>query len=531
MLAASIKLFLFHLCASCCFLFSRHVVEGATAYPFSFSFDFSDRSSYRSADLKFEGDAVQRSELVDLTCNSMALPFKNTGRVSYKYPVPFYDTTTGEVASFTTRFTFAIKAGKVRGDGGMAFFLTGYPSRLPLTSRGGDPGLLHGGPGRFVAVEFDTYRNTFDPCDTHDHISIHIDTARDSLNATCLRSLSLEGSMTASITFNSSTNMLLASLHLNTHPSRGSYQVSMHLPHPVTSLLPSEVAVGFSPATGSSFDYHQILSWSFDSTLATRTETGASQAQPKPAFVVSRKYRTGRILAQFDDSSVPPPPDQSTEQSNSGSDPTTTTPTGTTVQSKPTSPLTIVVVFLVIVIFIVVIWFGVAAYKHTHRGDSFMKGARDLAKRFEYQELVVATDKFSRELGQGAFGVVYKGRMTDQDDQQHQVAVKKLKSCDGKTNDFHAELKTISETRHKNLVRLKGWCSRKRINLIDFMCWWRQKLSVELFLVYELVPNGSLDVHLNGKEERVLPWTTRYIPNCTGCKLIYLLVLHLENDI
>ncbi|KAM0914849.1 hypothetical protein ACQ4PT_011228 [Festuca glaucescens] len=350
MLSASFKLLLFHLYASCCLL-SYSVVAGATALPFSFNFDFSDRSSYRSADLQFEGDAVQHGELIDRTCNSMAQPFKNcTERMSYRYPVPFYDTTTGEVASFTTRFTFAIKAGKVRGDG-MAFFLTGYPSRLPLTSRGSDLGIHGGEPGanRFVAVEFDTYGNTFDPCDTHDHIAIDIDTARDSFNATCLPSLSLEGSMTASISFNSSTNMLLASLHLDDNPSRGSYLVSMHLPDPVTSLLPSDLAVGFSAAAGSSFEYHQILSWSFDSTLATRTGSSAPTAQPKPApvvaeketsapeiqlkqaFVVSRKVlldQTSATLAewnsmdQFNSSSEdsPPVPQAPTDQFNSGSE-------------------------------------------------------------------------------------------------------------------------------------------------------------------------------------------------------------------
>jgi hypothetical protein len=147
---------------------------------------------------------------------------------------------------------------------------------LPLASRRGDLG-LHDGEGgegrcmaRFIAVEFDTYRDSFDPCDTDDHIAIDINSTRDSINTTCLPSSSLEGSMTASITFNSSTNMLLASLHLDDDPSHGFYQVSMQLPDPVTSLLPPEVVVGFSAAAGSYFEYHQILSWSFDSTLATR---------------------------------------------------------------------------------------------------------------------------------------------------------------------------------------------------------------------------------------------------------------------
>jgi hypothetical protein len=159
---ASSKLLLY---AGCCFLLFYNVPHHVVAAsPFSFSFDFSNSSTYCLADLRFEGDAVQQGDLVDLTCDSMAQPFKKcTGWASYKHPVPLYDATTGEVASFTTRFTFAIKPDKVRGDG-MAFFLTGYPSRLLLASRRGNLGLHVGdglGTARFIAVEFDTYRDSF----------------------------------------------------------------------------------------------------------------------------------------------------------------------------------------------------------------------------------------------------------------------------------------------------------------------------------------------------------------------------------
>uniref|UniRef100_A0A0D3FSA0 Legume lectin domain-containing protein n=1 Tax=Oryza barthii TaxID=65489 RepID=A0A0D3FSA0_9ORYZ len=70
--------------------------------------------------------------------------------------------------------------------------------------------------------------------------------------------------MKASITFDNITMMLVASLHfLNS----SSALVSAKLPDPRT-LLPPEVAVGFSASTGAAFELHQILSWSFDSTLA-----------------------------------------------------------------------------------------------------------------------------------------------------------------------------------------------------------------------------------------------------------------------
>jgi serine/threonine protein kinase len=126
-----------------------------------------------------------------------------------------------------------------------------------------------------------------------------------------------------------------------------------------------------------------------------------------------------------------------------------------------------------------------------------------------------ATSRFSKEsvLGEGAFGTVYKGRYTDDNGNTQDVAVKKKKKTTVEIEDFLAELRIISETRHMNLVELKGWCCSRNIwDLFDFMCWCR-KQKVNLFLVYELVPNGTLEDHLHHREE-ILPWEKRYITTC-----------------
>uniref|UniRef100_A0ACD5TS09 Uncharacterized protein n=1 Tax=Avena sativa TaxID=4498 RepID=A0ACD5TS09_AVESA len=450
------RLLLFYLYATCCFLLSYHVVEGvaAAASPFSFSFDFSNSSTYRRDDLRFEGDAAPSTQggLVDLTCNSRDKPrFDCKGRMSYNHPVPFYHTATGEVASFSTRFNFAIGSpGKYAGDG-MAFFLSTYPSMLPVNSGGGNLGLHNGdgmsakGTNHFVAVEFDTYKNDFD--NSTDHIGIDVDTAWASVNTTSVNG-SINGSMTAIITFNSTTRMLVASLHFDDEPSRASYQVSTQLTNPISDLLPSEVAVGFSAATGANVELHQVMSWSFSSTLA-RKEKG--------------------ILV--------------------------------IVEAVGSTSLLIIVSVLV--------WFIAACFRWRRTRDSFGQGIFGL-RRFEYAELVGATGRFSRDntLGAGNFGTVYKGSYTDNYGNQ-EVAVKEIKKTTGVVVDFMAELKTISATRHMNLVELKGWCcSRDRWNLVDFMCWCRQQ-RVKLFLVYELVPNGTLEDHLHNMEE-TLPWEKRY---------------------
>ncbi|XP_020103630.1 L-type lectin-domain containing receptor kinase IV.2-like [Ananas comosus] len=99
--------------------------------------------------------------------------------------------------------------------------------------------------------------------------------------------------------------------------------------------------------------------------------------------------------------------------------------------------------------------------------------------RFSYEELFRATKGFRETelLGIGGFGRVYKGKLpsTGAD-----VAIKRVShgSREGTTmRGFVAEMASIGRLRHRHLVRLFGYCRRKG----------------ELFLVYELVPNGSLD--------------------------------------
>lgn len=136
--------------------------------------------------------------------------------------------------------------------------------------------------------------------------------------------------------------------------------------------------------------------------------------------------------------------------------------------------------------------------------------------QFDYGDLARATHKFSKEsmIGEGNFGAVYKAIIKGQE-----VAVKKLKA-EGKTREFHHELQTISNTRHTNLVGLIGWCGR--IRLIDGKSCWKRDIPVELLLVFEWIPNGSLGDHLRNREQ-VLPWDKRYkIVKGIGSALHYL---------
>jgi hypothetical protein len=118
--------------------------------------------------------------------------FNTMGRASYSEPVLLWDKATGEVTSFTTRFSFAIKSSGgsqsryAPGDG-IAFFLSPYPSKMPPYDGGGYLGLFinrsTAATPVVVTVEFDTYPNVWDP--STDHIGIDV----NSINSTAVEVL------------------------------------------------------------------------------------------------------------------------------------------------------------------------------------------------------------------------------------------------------------------------------------------------------------------------------------------------------
>ncbi|KAF5197305.1 L-type lectin-domain containing receptor kinase VIII.2 [Thalictrum thalictroides] len=125
-----------------------------------------------------------------------------------------------------------------------------------------------------------------------------------------------------------------------------------------------------------------------------------------------------------------------------------------------------------------------------------LKSLPGTPREFRFKDLKKATNNFdeNNKLGQGGFGVVYKGVLPKEN---IQVAVKKFsrESIKGK-DDFLAELTIINRLRHKHLVKLVGWCHTNGM----------------LLLVYDFMPNGSLDNHLfnNNEEKTRLYWDRRY---------------------
>ncbi|KAI9093213.1 hypothetical protein K1719_027227 [Acacia pycnantha] len=125
---------------------------------------------------------------------------------------------------------------------------------------------------------------------------------------------------------------------------------------------------------------------------------------------------------------------------------------------------------------------------------------------FDMSTIVIATDNFSvnKKVGEGGFGPVYKGIINGQE-----IAVKKLsRSSVQGTFEFKNEVKLIAKLQHRNLVKLLGCCIHGQ----------------EKMLVYEFMPNGSLDSFIfDNNKSKVLNWSQRFQIMCGIARgLLYL---------
>uniref|UniRef100_A0A7N2L6X3 Protein kinase domain-containing protein n=1 Tax=Quercus lobata TaxID=97700 RepID=A0A7N2L6X3_QUELO len=138
---------------------------------------------------------------------------------------------------------------------------------------------------------------------------------------------------------------------------------------------------------------------------------------------------------------------------------------------------------------LVLLWFICWRKKESGRMEEFIDDmcmgdeicAGTVPRRFTYLELSRATNNFVEEgkLGEGGFGGVYKGLLCESNTK---VAVKVSKESKQGKNEYISKVNTITHLRHRNLVQLIGWCHKRN----------------EFLLVYEYMPNGSLDSHLFG---------------------------------
>ncbi|XP_016703971.2 L-type lectin-domain containing receptor kinase IX.1 [Gossypium hirsutum] len=443
--------------------------------PFSnaISFNFTSFTTNNN-NISYE-NAYPASRVIQLTANQRDLQMTaSLGRATYYEPMHLWDKATGNLTDFATHFTFTIDSQNRSAYGdGIAFFLAPQGSKIPdNVTKGGNLALASDGMGlnttvnRFVAVEFDIYRNQWDP--EHEHVGIDIDSMKSVANITWWSDVMGGKRNEAWIRYDPKTHNLSVSFT----GFRNNTTVMQHLSAIIDLrlYLPDKVTFGFSAATGNASAIHQISSWDFSSSLENDSNTTDPTAATQPNHK-KRKNRTGFAVG-----------------------------------------------FGVAGAFVVMVLVGIASlYRKKYQSDEENGDAIDEAiedefergtgpRKFSYKELVHATDDFNevQKLGQGGFGGVYKGFLKDS---SSYVAIKRVSSGSKQgIKEYASEVKIISRLRHRNLVQLIGWCHENK----------------QLLLVYEFMPNGSLDSHLFNQNS-LLPWELRFkIAQGLASGLLYL---------
>ncbi|KHN45307.1 agglutinin-2-like [Glycine soja] len=249
----------------------------------SLSFNFSNFVSGPNFDIGFLGDARPLDGAIQLTRRDNNGPYgtanirqHSVGRAVYIPPVRLWDKTTGKLADFETDFSFVVdyySAGSQIHADGLSFFIIpfGADPRIPKNSSGGYLGLFspetafNAYKNQIVAVEFDSFRNEWDPepVPVAPHIGIDINSL-ESVETTDwpINSVPQGAVGKAIISYDSNAKKLYVAVGYDTQPPT---IVALSQTIDLRVVLPEWVRIGFSGATGDMVETHDILSWSFTS--------------------------------------------------------------------------------------------------------------------------------------------------------------------------------------------------------------------------------------------------------------------------
>ncbi|XP_022964082.1 putative leucine-rich repeat receptor-like protein kinase At2g19210 [Cucurbita moschata] len=154
-----------------------------------------------------------------------------------------------------------------------------------------------------------------------------------------------------------------------------------------------------------------------------------------------------------------------------------------------------VILASVIAVFLPILIITLVIYKRRRQRENLKRSIQERLlksknQQVHYSEILVITDNFKTTLGEGGFGKVYLGVLSD----KTQVAVKLLSSISQQGyNEFRAEAQILTVVHHRNLVSLVGYCDE----------------AENKALIYEFMCNGNLGNHLSDSSAKVLSWMER----------------------
>ncbi|KAI3473195.1 hypothetical protein Pfo_030487 [Paulownia fortunei] len=416
-------------------------------------------NGFRSANLSLDG-------LAQITSNGLLrlsnVTKQQTGHAFYPSPLIFKNFPNSSAFSFSTYFVFAIVPEfQPLGGHGMAFVMAptrGLPGSLPSTYLGlfneSNNGNLS---NHIVAVELDTLKSTEFNDINDNHVGIDI-TGLVSVLAKPAAYYDNQTGLFQNLTLNSGQPMQVwieydgvsELLNVTLAPlDAGKPSIPLlTLRYDLSPIINQIMYVGFSSAP--LLTSHYVLGWSFNIN---------GMAQPLDLSKLPKIPRVG--------------------------------------PKKQSKILTVGLPVIFVALLLLGI-FSVAYYaRRKWKFAEVLEGWEldYIPHRFIYKDLYIATKGFKDKelLGTGGFGKVYRGVMPKS---KIEVAVKRVshESRQG-MKEFVAEIVSIGRLRHRNLVPLLGYCRRKG----------------ELLLVYEYMPNGSLDKFLHDQPKFTLNWDQRFL--------------------
>ncbi|KAM5559602.1 L-type lectin-domain containing receptor kinase IV.1-like [Rosa sericea] len=386
---------------------------------------------------------------------------QKTGHAFYPNPVTFKNSENDAAFSFSTNFVFAIRSEYTTLSGhGIAFVIAptrGLPGALPSQYLGLFNGFNNGNFTNHVfAVELDTIQSTEFSDINENHVGIDINGLHSLKAAPAgyfdgqLKNLTLISGkeMRVWVEYDGTKKQIEVTMApIGVETKPATPLLSLN--YDLSPILNKTMYVGFSSSTGSVLTSHYVVGWSFR--MNGQAQELIASKLPKLPSIAGKKRS---VLFTF---------------------------------GVPLISVSLVLLVVSGVLYVI------------RRKRKFAEVLEDWEleygpQRFKYKELYIATKGFREKelLGTGGFGKVYRGLLPSS---KIEIAVKRVshESRQG-MKEFVAEIVSIGRLRHRNLVQLLGYCRRKG----------------ELLLVYDYMPNGSLDKYLYDQPEVTLNWSQRF---------------------